>query len=70
MNSTKKNIKNWKKLRSTRMLLNLKTLYFHFRTNFESAKDDCAKRRDNLLRLKISPQNSDGSVLSDEEYNR
>lgn len=32
--------------------------------NFE----DCVKRLDNLVRLKISPANSDGSLLSDEEF--
>lgn len=29
---------------------------------------DCLKRIDNLLRLKISPENTDGSLLSDEEF--
>lgn len=39
-----------------------------YRLNLESAKTDCVKRLDNLLKLKISPQNSDNSVLSDSEY--
>ena len=30
--------------------------------------DDCIKRLDNLVRLKISPQNTDSSLLSDEEF--
>ncbi len=32
------------------------------------AYDDCVKRIDNLLQLKISPQNSQGDLLSDEEF--
>ena len=32
------------------------------------AYDACLKKLDNLFQLKISPQNSDGSLLSDEEY--
>ncbi len=32
------------------------------------AYDSCLKKLDNLLQLKISPSNSDGSLLSDEEY--
>lgn len=38
---------------------------------FESQKrtyTNCLKKLDNLLQLKISPENSDGSLLSDEEY--
>jgi len=32
------------------------------------AYDACLKKIDNLLQLKISPMNADGSLLSDEEY--
>lgn len=32
------------------------------------AYDACLKKLDNLLQLKISPMNADGSLLSDEEY--
>jgi site-specific DNA recombinase len=32
------------------------------------AYDTCLKKIDNLLQLKISPMNADGSLLSDEEY--
>lgn len=42
----------------------------NYRLNLENAKNDCVKRLDNLVKLKISPQNTDGSVLSDEEYNQ
>lgn len=35
----------------------------------QEAYSDCQKRQSNLLSLKISPQNTDGSVLSDEAYN-
>lgn len=38
------------------------------RENLKSSYDDCVKKLDNLLQLKIMPQNSDGSVLSDAEY--
>ncbi|MCX6784278.1 MAG: recombinase family protein [candidate division WWE3 bacterium] len=38
------------------------------RSSVKDAYDDCVKRLDNLLKLKISPQNMDGSVISDEEY--
>lgn len=38
------------------------------RQNFKGAYDDCVKKLDNLLKLKISPQNSNGDVISDEEY--
>lgn len=38
------------------------------RHNFKDAYDDCVNKLDNLLKLKISPQNSDGSVVSEEEY--
>jgi site-specific DNA recombinase len=34
------------------------------------AYDSCLKKLNNLLQLKISPLNSDGSLLSDEEYAR
>jgi len=41
-----------------------------YRGNLENAKSDCIKRLDNLVKLKISPQNSIGEVLSDSEYNK
>ncbi|MCL4354237.1 recombinase family protein [Patescibacteria group bacterium] len=34
----------------------------------KKAHDACRMRLDNLLKLKISPENSDGSLLSDEKY--
>ncbi|MBI4098207.1 MAG: recombinase family protein [Candidatus Levybacteria bacterium] len=34
----------------------------------QEAYKDCVQRIDNLVKLKISPQNSDGSLLSDEEF--
>jgi len=34
----------------------------------QSSYSDCVKKLDNLVRLKISPQNSDGSLLSDDEF--
>ncbi len=37
-------------------------------TSLEEAYDDVVKRIDNLVRLKISPQNTDGNLLSDEEF--
>ena len=36
--------------------------------NLKRAYDGCLRKLDNLLKLKISPLNSDGSLLSDEEY--
>lgn len=38
------------------------------RTSLQAAYDDALKRLDNLLKLKISPQNSNGELLSDEQY--
>ena len=38
--------------------------------NQQKAYQDCLKRIDNLVKLKTSPQNVDGSLLSDEEYGR
>lgn len=38
------------------------------RINLEEAKSDCIKRLDGLVKLKISPQNTNGDVLSDDEY--
>jgi len=38
------------------------------RNNVKVAYDDCVKKLDNLLKLKISTQNIDGSVITDEEY--
>ncbi len=37
-------------------------------SSLQQAYNDCAKRIDNLLALYISPQNSDKSVLTDEEF--
>jgi hypothetical protein len=34
------------------------------------AYDNCLKKLDNLFQLKISPLNTDGSLLSDEEYSK
>lgn len=34
----------------------------------QTAYDDCVKRIDNLVKLKISPQNTDGELLSDKEF--
>lgn len=36
----------------------------------QKAYQDCLKRIDNIVRLKTSPQNTDGGLLSDEEYGR
>ena len=38
------------------------------RTNFKETYEDCVKKLDNLLKLKISPQNIKGEVISEEEY--
>lgn len=38
------------------------------RKNAQKAYDDCVKKLDNLVKLKISAQNSDGSVISEDEY--
>lgn len=40
------------------------------RGNLRVAYEDCVKKLDNLLKLKIMPQNSDGSILSDSEYSK
>ena len=37
-------------------------------SSIDSAYKDCLERINNLIKLKISPMNSDGSVLSDEDY--
>ena len=37
-------------------------------TSLQTAYNDCIKRLDNLVKLKISPQNTDGSLLSDDEF--
>lgn len=34
----------------------------------QTAYDDCVKRIDNLVKLKISPQNTEGELLSDKEF--
>ncbi|MCL4366710.1 recombinase family protein [Patescibacteria group bacterium] len=36
----------------------------------QEAYDDVVKRIDNLIKLKISPQNTDGSLLSDDDFKR
>jgi hypothetical protein len=36
----------------------------------QRAYQDCLQRLENVVHLKTSPQNSDGSLLSDEEYGR
>jgi site-specific DNA recombinase len=36
--------------------------------SLDEAYKNCVQRIDNLVKLKISPQNSDGSLLSDEEF--
>lgn len=36
--------------------------------NLRKAHDDCQRKLDNLLTLKISPSNSDNSLLSDDEF--
>lgn len=36
--------------------------------SLQEAYNDCVQRIDNLLKFKISPQNSDGGLLSDEEF--
>lgn len=36
--------------------------------SLQSAYDDVVKRIDNLVKLKISPQNTEGDLLSDEEF--
>ncbi|KKS11247.1 MAG: hypothetical protein UU67_C0079G0009 [Candidatus Daviesbacteria bacterium GW2011_GWB1_41_5] len=38
--------------------------------SLQEAYNSCLKRIDNLLNLKISPQNTDGSLISDEEYKK
>ena len=40
----------------------------HIRRSQQMAYDDCVKRIDNLLKLKISPQNTNDDVISEEEY--
>jgi len=40
------------------------------RKSQKKAYEDCRRRIDNLLRLKTSPDNSNGSLLSDDEYAR
>lgn len=40
------------------------------RQSQERAFDECQRRIDNLIKLKTSPQNADGTLLSDEEYAR
>jgi len=36
--------------------------------NYRKSHDACQKKLENLLNLKISPENSDGSLLSDDEF--
>jgi site-specific DNA recombinase len=45
-----------------------KALSYHATESHDKAHTDCVKRLDNLIRLKTSPANADGSLLSDEEY--
>lgn len=40
----------------------------HISKSRENAYADCLRRLESLVRLKTSPENSDGSLLSDEEY--
>ncbi len=37
-------------------------------SSLQQTYNDCIKRLDNLVKLKISPSNSDGSLLSDDEF--
>lgn len=37
-------------------------------SQLQNSYNDCVKRLDNLVKLKISPVNSEGSLLSDEEF--
>ncbi len=37
-------------------------------SSLQDAYNDCVKRIDNLVKLKISPQNTDGSLFSDDEF--
>jgi site-specific DNA recombinase len=38
------------------------------RKSQQSAYNDCVKRLDNLLKMKISPQNANGDVIGEDEY--
>lgn len=38
--------------------------------SLDKAYDNCIKKINNLIKLKISPSNADGSLLSDEEFER
>lgn len=38
------------------------------RRSLERSYDECKRRLDNLLQLKLSPKNTDGRLLSDDEY--
>lgn len=38
--------------------------------SIQAAKVDCETRLNNLLKMKISPQNDDGSMLNDEDYKK
>ena len=40
----------------------------NIRTNYKEAYDDCVKKLDNLLKMKISPQNANGDVIDEAEY--
>jgi hypothetical protein len=42
----------------------------HVNRTRDKAYDDCLKRLENLVRLKTSPENADGSLLSDAEYSK
>ena len=39
-------------------------------SNIDSAYKDCLAKKNNLIKLKISPMNTDGSILSDEDYQK
>jgi len=39
-------------------------------TSLQEAYNDCVKRIDNLVKLKISPQNSDNNLLTDDEFRK
>lgn len=45
-----------------------KALSYHTTQSQDKAYADCVQRLENLIRLKTSPANADGSLLSDEEY--
>lgn len=42
----------------------------HIHTAIQESYNDCQSRLDNLLNLKISPQNTKGEILSDEDFGK